>query len=364
MLHKPFYDPEKSYEDNFKNGPFNDFTDGKKHTRSAEPTATFFGHPVYLPFGIPAGPLVNGTFVKMALEKGFDLPMYKTVRTRQYACHPLPNVIPVQINGDLTMEMADKGVTSAPDYTEPLAITNSFGVPSWDPDFWQPDLADAVQSEGNGQVVIGSFQGTNRGDGVDAFIEDHVTAAKLMLETKVKVMEVNLSCPNEGTANLLSYDKERVIKIVTRVKETIGSTPLLIKLAFFKDEAFLKEYVRDLGRIVDGFSAINTIQAAVYNPDGSQALPGEGRLRSGICGEPIRWAGVEMTRRLSVLRQELGYTYTIVGVGGVTNPEHYREYRHAGADAVMSATGAMWNPYIAQEIEAAELTHLTNTNHI
>lgn len=352
MLHKPFYDPDTSYEDNFKNGPFNDFADGKIYSRSGEPEYTFFGHPVYLPFGIPAGPLVNGTFVKAALEKGFDLPMYKTVRTRKYPCHPAPNVVPVDIKGDLTLDMAEKGVTRSPDYNEPLAITNSFGVPSWDPDFWQPDLADAVKAEGTGQVVIGSFQGTNRGDGVDAFIQDHVTAAKLMLETKVKVMEVNLSCPNEGTANLLCYDKDRVIKITQAVKETIGNIPLLIKLAFFKDEEFLKEYVRDLGTIVDGFSAINTIQAAVYNPDGTQALEGENRLRSGICGEPIRWAGLEMTRRLHSYRQEFGYDYTIVGVGGVTNADHYRAYRDAGADAVMSATGAMWNPFLAQEIEA------------
>ncbi len=32
-------------------------------------------------------------------------------------------------------------------------------------------------------------------------------------------------------------------------------------------------------------------------------------------------------------------------------PEDYFEYRSVGADAVMSATGAMWNPYLAQEIK-------------
>ncbi|MEK9161093.1 MAG: diguanylate cyclase, partial [Patescibacteria group bacterium] len=41
------------------------------------------------------------------------------------------------------------------------------------------------------------------------------------------------------------------------------------------------------------------------------------------------------------------------GVGGVTRPEDYKEYRDAGADVVMSATGAMWNPYLAKEIKDA-----------
>jgi tRNA-dihydrouridine synthase len=32
-------------------------------------------------------------------------------------------------------------------------------------------------------------------------------------------------------------------------------------------------------------------------------------------------------------------------------PQDYFDYRQAGADVVMSATGAMWNPYLAQEIK-------------
>jgi len=35
------------------------------------------------------------------------------------------------------------------------------------------------------------------------------------------------------------------------------------------------------------------------------------------------------------------------------NAEDYQDYREAGADAVLSATGAMWNPYLAKEIKEA-----------
>ena len=34
-------------------------------------------------------------------------------------------------------------------------------------------------------------------------------------------------------------------------------------------------------------------------------------------------------------------------------PADFKEYRDAGADIVMTATGAMWNGYLAQEIKAA-----------
>jgi dihydroorotate dehydrogenase len=49
--------------------------------------------------------------------------------------------------------------------------------------------------------------------------------------------------------------------------------------------------------------------------------------------------------------EKFNYTYTIIGVGGVSSPEDFQEYRKAGADIVMSATGAMWNPYLAEEIK-------------
>ena len=81
-------------------------------------------------------------------------------------------------------------------------------------------------------------------------------------------------------------------------------------------------------------------------------MPGQGRLVAGVCGEPIKWAGLDMVRRLVKLRQENGLNYEVTGVGGVTTPEDYKLYRDAGADVVMSATGAMWNPFLAQEIKA------------
>ncbi|MDE2025983.1 MAG: hypothetical protein KGJ07_05800, partial [Patescibacteria group bacterium] len=90
MLHIPFFDPEKSYQENFANGPFGAFTDGEIATDKDEPLYEFFGHKVFLPFGIPAGPLLNGRYVKAALDKGFNIPVYKTVRTHQYPCNPWP----------------------------------------------------------------------------------------------------------------------------------------------------------------------------------------------------------------------------------------------------------------------------------
>ena len=58
-----------------------------------------------------------------------------------------------------------------------------------------------------------------------------------------------------------------------------------------------------------------------------------------------------MVGRLSAIREKLGFDFAIVGVGGVIRPDDYKAYREAGANAVMSATGAMWDANLAREIK-------------
>jgi len=60
-----------------------------------------------------------------------------------------------------------------------------------------------------------------------------------------------------------------------------------------------------------------------------------------------------MSRKLAALRGDLGLDFSIIGVGGMGSPADYAQYREAGADAVMSATSAMWNPLLAQQIKEA-----------
>lgn len=356
MPENPFFDPERSYEENFSAGPFGAFADGAIFPDAGEPRYTALGQPVYLPFGIPAGPLLNGKFIRAALDKGFDIPVYKTVRTRKYASAPWPNVLSVSVPDEkLTFEMAEQGLVANHQFAEPIAITNSFGVPSFEPDFWQPDMAEASRYAKKGQFVIGSFQGTtNRNGDIDAYIQDFVLGARLVKETGVKVLEANLSCPNEGTGNLLCYDIQRSRTILAAIKDEIGDTPLCIKIGYFKDQEQLARLVAEVGQLVQGISAINTIPARVVDEQGKPALPGAGRERSGVCGHPIKWAGLDMVRRLAHLRQQLGLSFALVGVGGVTLPQDYQEYIEAGADLVMSATGAMWNVGLARDIKASE----------
>src|SRR5258708_9655570 len=219
-MQQPFYNPEKSYQDNFDLGPFGVFADNRVFQNKDVPKIRFFGQLVFSPFGIPAGPLINGKFVKAALDKGFDIVTYKTVRSSFFPCHPWPNVVAVEAEGNLTLERAEQGLIVSAEYKQPLSITNSFGVPSFDPDFWQKDLAEAATYAKEGQIVIGSFQATPKGSAT-SYIQDFADCAKLVKETGAKVLEVNLSCPNEGSAHLLCFDIPRARQVVEAIKNQI-----------------------------------------------------------------------------------------------------------------------------------------------
>ena len=355
MLLAPFYDPTKSYEENYDSGPFGAFADGKIFEQKGEPKADFLGHNVYAPFGIPAGPLLNSKFCKAAFEKGFDICVYKTVRSDTFPCHPYPNVLAIHPEGDLTFEELKRPLVADTTYTEPLSITNSFGVPSKASPVWQEDVKKAVAAAGKGRVLVLSFMGTVKPNQTQQeFIDDYILAARLSFETGAHILETNLSCPNIGNEGLVCYNLEVTEKIVKGIRDVIGNKKFILKVGYYRDDADIERLADIANEYADSISGINTLQGEIRDVDGNQALPGSpARLRSGVCGVGIRWAGLDFMTRLAAIRAKKGFKFGIEGVGGVLTPEDYKAYRDAGADSVMSATGSMWNSYLAQEIKKA-----------
>lgn len=286
---EPFYDVSRSYEDNYEQGPFGAFAEALKDgngadaagTTSEGASASFLGQPVNLPFGIPAGPLLNSRFTTAAFHMGFDLATYKTVRSRAWGCNPFPNVLavhPKSADGSLTPGSAelDEGVLADTNYEQPISISNSFGVPSQSPDVWQPDMRAAIEAAGPGQVLVPSFQGSRvEGMSEEEYIADHATTARLVKETGAKLMVMNTSCPNEGHNRLLCHNPLLVGRITEAVKQEIGDIPLMVKLAYIPSDGDLELMVRStVGHgTVQGFSTINTISAKLVDANGNQALP-------------------------------------------------------------------------------------------
>lgn len=344
------YDDQLDFQENKLQGPFGDFadTDNPYHNNS-EPKYDFFGIPVYSPFGIGAGPLPTTRHIESALIKGFDIVTFKSVRTDVFPLNPYPHVRPVKLSGNL--DPGSTGVPVADEYDETYAVANSFGIPSVPPSEWQQELKDSLHLPKKGQVVLAAFQGTARGKGREDFVQDHVKGISMIRDLGTDIIEINLSCPNEGEAVLACFDLDITERIVRAVRDANPDLKFFIKLAYFEDKGHLKELVKRVGPYLDGFSAINTMPVPVLGADGQTVFPG--REKAGVSGAPIKWAGLEMTKSLNEFRRELGLDYKIISLGGVCSANDFHEYLNAGADTVMSVAGAMWNPDLAAEIKSS-----------
>lgn len=352
-MEKTFYDISISYEDNYKKGPPIAFSLIKPPKRRATKKNKFLGFNVNLPFGIPPGPLLNSKFIKAAFDWGFDVSTYKTVRSDFFPCHPFPNVLYVNTDGELhpdkTPRLIASSTTNKP--KNEYSITNSFGVPSQKPEIWQEDVKKALTYVKDGQLLILSFMGTVLPNQTpQEFIDDHIKAAKLAMETGVKALEVNLSCPNIGNEGLICYDLNMTEQVTKAIRKTIGNTPLILKVGYYKNQKDMEKLSQIANKYANAIAMINTLQVEVVDEHGNQALPGKNRLRSGICGAGITWAGLDMVRKFKKIKDKNKYNFEIVGIGGVMTPDDYFQYKKTGADCVQSATGAMWNPYLAYQI--------------
>jgi dihydroorotate dehydrogenase len=342
------YDITSSYEENYQKGPILETAFPSAPFSPGAPKHNFLGFPVHSRLGIPAGPLLNSKWILAYAALGFDLPVYKTVRTIAIPSHPAPNCVFLEPKGLLTENDFGRRLTATPETPsalEDISITNSFGMPSRDPKVWQEDVAIARRGINQGQVLIVSVSGTPEQGDLSA---DYAKGAALAVEAGADIIEINLSCPNVETGEGAIYtDPVFSSKISKAVKSVIGAVPLIIKIGYLKDKEKLDQVAKANAPYVNAISGLNTLSFEVVNSDGTPALPG--RLRSGVCGSAIRGCALDQASRLIELRQKEKYDFAIVGVGGVMTADHIRQFFNLGVDAVMSATGAMWNPHLAYQ---------------
>jgi dihydroorotate dehydrogenase (NAD+) catalytic subunit len=360
MTLQPTYRIDLSYEENYRHGPF---FRGEIPKREITRRYRLLGFELNSLIGIPAGPLLNSDWIKTYAALGFDLPVYKTVRTRPHPSHPAPNCMFLDLKRQIAEKDFGRRLIALPDGVceriEEISITNSFGMPSRDPKVWQEDVAEAKRKIGPGQVLIVSVVGTPE-QGTD-LAEDYAKGALWAKEAGADMVEINLSCPNviSGEGSVFC-DPEASARVSSAVKKAIGSTPLLIKIGYIQDPALLARVAAANARHVEGIAGINTLSFEVVKPDGTAALSGEGRLRSGVCGAAIRQCAMAQAARLVEVRRKERYDFIIVGVGGVMTTEDIRAYFALGVDVVMSATGAMWDPYLAYRYWKEEETRSGN----
>lgn len=347
----PIYDINKTYLENAQYGPFFKGAIPKRQFPREETWVDFLGFKVARPLGIPAGPLLNSAWIGLAGSLGFDILVYKTIRSASHLGHGLPNMVYVDCKQQLMPNKYPEALytrSHPPESMEDIAVTNSFGMPSRDPEYLANDIPKAQSLLQPGQVIVVSVVGTATGEGMNAFVEDFVRVSCQAADYGAKIIELNLSCPNVTTGEGSIYHHPDIVyEIVSKIVKAIPTVPVIIKVGVFEDLRIMEQTFLSAAKAgARAVSGINTISMKVWNHDNTPAL-GVNRIQSGICGSPIRDAAIEFTRAASQINKKNKLGLTIMTTGGAVLPAHFSDFFEAGADVAMTATGMMWDPYIA-----------------
>lgn len=345
----PIYDIDKSYAENAAHGPFFEESYPERKFSPESEWIDFLGYKVASPIGVPAGPLLNSNWTTCAAQLGFDIVVYKTIRSEAYAGHPLPNMIYVDTKGQVNpSKIGAKAfkIDSPPSSIEELALTNSFGMPSRDPEFLMRDIPKANDALQKGQVMVVSIVGSHRPD--RSLFEDFKEAALLAKRAGAKIIEANFSCPNvDKKGGSLYTDPDVVYELGKLLVDAIHPIPLIIKVGLFVNDNQLRDVFIAAARAgIKSISGLNSVSMHVVDELGNPAL-GPERPTSGICGGTIRHAALDFIKKGSLINRKENLGLTLIGVGGIMKPAHFDDFLNSGADIAMSATGMMWDPLLA-----------------
>jgi dihydroorotate dehydrogenase (NAD+) catalytic subunit len=312
-----------------------------------------FGRPLNSSLGIAAGPLLNSKWVEAYARLGFDILTYATVRSSFQAAHALPNIRHVD-----NREQA--AVVARPANNGGATIAVSLGEPSMEPDVWRKDLRRAKERIGRGQILIVSVIGTPRpGGDAEALSADYAQCAAWAAENGANAIEVQLATPDPFTEQpqMIYENVTLAARILYRTRTSVG-LPVLARLGPFKTPRALHEIATRLAPWAHGYVLVHSINRRVFDEKGGQAFEGAGRERADVVGAQTFTVAARQVAEMLAWRKAGAWDRAILAVGGISTVERARDVLREGADAVLVATAALFDPLFAarfRQIRTAEV---------
>lgn len=320
---------------------------------SPGPGGALFGRPLNSSLGIAAGPLLNSKWVEAYARLGFDVLTYATVRSSFHSAYALPNIRHVD-----NREQA--AFVSRPVNNGGATIAVSLGEPSMEPDVWRKDLHRARERIGAGQILIVSVIGTPRpGGDAEALIADYAQVAEWAAETGADAIEVHLATPDPFVEQpqMIFENVPLAARILHRVRTAVDA-PVLARLGPFKTPRVLHETATRLAPWAHGYVLVHGINRRVVDDKGAPAFEGPGRERADVVGAQTFTVAARQVAEMLAWRKAGAWDRAILAVGGISTVERARDVLREGADAVLVATAALFDPLFAarfRQIRTAEV---------
>src|SRR5688572_13266202 len=273
-----------------------------------------FGLKFANPVGLAAGFDKSARYIDDIAQLGFGFIEVGTVTPRPQPGNPPPNLFRL---------------------VEDRALVNRMGFPN--------DGVEATVRRLEKRRYRG-ICGVNIGKNFDTPLElaarDYIACLRVVYAT-ADYVTINISSPNTpGLRDLQEASSlDKLLGELAEARETLSGVhgkrvPLLVKIAPDLDDAGIQSICGVLQRSgVDGVVATNTTttRPASLRPEASEF--------GGLSGAPLHGLSVAVIRRL---RAELGNSFPIVGVGGVSSLATARTTFEAGANLIQLYTGLIY----------------------
>jgi len=214
-------------------------------------------------------------------------------------------------------------------------MLNAIGLANPGLDVFLENIAPRIASTPT--TVIGSVAGDS--------IEDYVTIASELDQVKgLKLIELNVSCPNVHSGLEFGADPGALTELVSAVSSQLHSTKLFVKLSPIT--VGTPHTIVDLAKVAveagaHGLTLTNTVPA--MGIDVRTRKPILSNITGGLSGPAIHPIVVRLVHLVySQFAQEA--KIPIMAVGGVTRWEDAAEFILAGASSVQIGAGSFANP--------------------
>lgn len=173
-------------------------------------------------------------------------------------------------------------------------------------------------------------------------VQDYVLATRCLDKTDLKIIELNISCPNVKEGGMaFGTDPKKTAEVVSKVRKETDKI-LFVKLSpnVGKIGDFAK-ISQDCG--ADGISLVNTFNAMAI--DIRKRKPVFANKTAGLSGPAIKPIALRMVNEVANI-----VDIPIIGMGGITNADDAIEFIMAGASAVEIGTANFLNLNIMTDI--------------
>jgi dihydroorotate dehydrogenase (NAD+) catalytic subunit len=191
-----------------------------------------------------------------------------------------------------------------------------------------------------GPAVIANLAGSS--------IEEYVEGARLLNESQVDMIELNISCPNVKTGGAsFGLEAEPAFSVTKKVRDVLTGKPLMVKLS--PDSCSLTDVaLACINAGADALSLVNTFKAVAI--DVKLRKPVFKNISAGLSGAAIKPIALRMVWGVCEMLKAKKIKKPVVGLGGISNTEDALEFLIAGSSAIQVGTATFLRPQTMTEI--------------